>query len=81
MFQANEDSMVISLETIAKCMVKQNEMAEKAMKKSQELYKANMTMMKLSQIKPKIILDKELFKSMKEPIPLNEEQLKDLDGT
>ena len=51
MFQANEDSIVKSLETIAKCMLKQNKMAEEAIKKSNELYKANMAMIKESQIK------------------------------
>ena len=50
MFQANEDSIVKSLETIAKCMLKQNKMAEEAMKRTQELYKANMAMIKESQI-------------------------------
>lgn len=52
MFQANEDRIVKSLETIAECLVKSNEMAKEAMKKSQMLYETNMAMMKESQIKP-----------------------------
>ena len=33
-------------EIIAECMIKQNEMAESAIKKTQELYEANMAMIK-----------------------------------
>ena len=51
MIKSNEDSIVKSLETIAKCLVKQTQMAEEAIKKSQELYKANMAMIKEIQIK------------------------------
>ena len=50
MFQANEDSIVKSLEIIAKCMVKSNEMAKEALRKSNELHEANMAMMRESQI-------------------------------
>ena len=69
MIQSNEVRIVKSLETIAKCMVKSNEMAREALEKSNKLYGANMAMMRESQIKPDI------------KVVLNEEQLKDLDGT
>ena len=64
MFQSNEDRIVKSLETIAKCQLKQTEMAKEAMKKSQMLYGANMAMMKESQIKPdiKVVLSEEVNK-------------------
>jgi len=39
-----EDSIVKSLETIAECMVKSNEMAREALKKGNQLYGANMAM-------------------------------------
>ena len=63
MIQSNEDRIVKSLETIAECQLKQTEMAREAMKKSQILFEANMAMMRESQIKPEIILDKESLKS------------------
>ena len=44
MFRTNEERIVKSLETIAECMVKSNEMAKEALKKSYELYEANMAM-------------------------------------
>ena len=50
MFQNNEDRIVKALETIAECMVKSNEMAKEALKKSNRLYGANMAMMRESQI-------------------------------
>ena len=50
MFQNNEDRIVKSLETIASCMVKSNEMAEEALKKSNRLYEASRAMMRESQI-------------------------------
>ena len=84
MFVTNEDRIVKSLETIASCMVKSNEMAGEALKKSNELHRANIAMMKESQIghipyKIKII----------KPIPevkLNDDAvlsnlMQDLDGT
>jgi len=46
MFINNQDRIVKSLETIAKCMVKSNEMASEALKKSNDLYKANVAMIK-----------------------------------
>jgi len=46
MFVNNEDRIVKALETIAKCMVKSNEMAKEALKKSNQLYGANMAMKK-----------------------------------
>ena len=39
-----EIRIVKSLETIAECSLKQSQIAEEAMKKTQELYKANMAM-------------------------------------
>jgi len=62
-----EDSIAKSLETIAECLLKQTEMAREAMKKSQELYEANMAMMKESQIKIE-----------HEPIGLTKAQLKEI---
>ena len=50
MFVNNEDRMVHALETIAKRSLRQIQIAEEAMKKTQELYKANMAMIKESQI-------------------------------
>ena len=50
MFVNNEDRIVHALETIADCFLRQIQIAEEAMKKTQELYKANMAMMKESQI-------------------------------
>jgi len=75
MILTNEDRIVKSLETIASCMVKSNEMAGEALKKSNELHRANMAMMKESQIKIEHIPFK---------IELNKEQeeiLEGLDGT
>ena len=46
MFRTNEERIVKSLETIAECMVKQFELAKEITKKSQELYEANMAMIK-----------------------------------
>ena len=48
-----EGKIVKSLETIAKCLEKQVQIAEEAMKKSLELYEADMAMIKESQIKDK----------------------------
>ena len=45
-----EGKVVKSLETIAECSVKSNEMAKEAFKKSNQLYEANMAMIKESQI-------------------------------
>ena len=45
-----EGKVVRSLETIAGCLEKQVQTAEEAMKKTQELYVANMAMIKESQI-------------------------------
>ena len=53
MILTNEDRIVKSLETIAKCIVKSNKLAEEAMKKNRELHEANMAM-----IKPKIVINK-----------------------
>ena len=39
-------SIAESLKTIAECAVKQNKMAEEAIKKSQELYEVNVAMIK-----------------------------------
>ncbi|GAG63234.1 unnamed protein product [marine sediment metagenome] len=50
-----------ALEVSATCQIEQTQMAKEAIKKSQELYEANMVMIKES--KPEIILDKELVKS------------------
>ena len=61
-----EGKIVKSLETIAECLVKQNKMAEEALKKSNQLYEVNMAMMKESQIKIEHIPHK---------IELTEEQL------
>ena len=41
-----EERVVKSLETIAECFKKQTKIAEEAMKKSQELFEANMAMIK-----------------------------------
>lgn len=76
MIQSNEDRIVKSLETIAKCMLKQNKMAEEAIKKTQELYEANMTMMKENS---QIDYDGEMTK--KEQFPQGIEPLKNIDGT
>jgi len=43
------NSIVRSLETIAECMLKSNEMAREAMEKNQKLYEANVAMMKEGQ--------------------------------
>jgi len=51
MIQSNEDRIVYALETIASCLVKSNEMAKEALKKSNQLYEANMAMKKEVQIK------------------------------
>ena len=45
-----EGKVVKFLETIAGCLEKQVQIAEEAMKKTQELYVANMAMIKESQI-------------------------------
>ena len=45
-----EGKVVKFLETIAECSVKSNEMAKEAFKKSNQLYEANMAMIKESQI-------------------------------
>jgi len=60
---SNDERIIKALETIAKCILKQTQFAEEAIKKSRELYEANVAMMKESQI---------------EPVPLSEKQLKDL---
>ena len=62
-----------ALEIIARCQIKQNEMAESAIKKTQELYEANMAMIRERYDKEikldkesqsyKSVLDKELLKS------------------
>ena len=49
MFQANEDSIVESLETIAKCQLRQTEIAEQSFKEAQELRDITMKMMKKDQ--------------------------------
>ena len=41
-----EGKVVKFLETIAECLVKSNEMAKEALKKSNQLYEANMAMKK-----------------------------------
>jgi len=68
MFQNNEDRIVKSLETIAKCMVKSNEMASEALKKSNDLYKANMAMIKESikkeEVKPQYEKWKMIYKNL-----------------
>lgn len=81
MFQANEDSIVKSLEIIAKCMIKSNQMAEEAIKKSQELYEANVAIMKENQ-KETEITDKGLKKLLTTNAEKEaEEILPDLDDT
>jgi len=45
MIKSNEERIAQALETIAECMIKQNEMAEEALKKSQILHEANKAMM------------------------------------
>ena len=74
MILTNEDRIVKSLETIVSCMVKSNEMAGEALKKSQELFEANMAIMKsqieIGHIPYKIELTE-----------LTEEILEGLDGT
>jgi len=40
-----EGKIVKSLETIAECMVKSNEMAKEALKKSNQIHEANMAIM------------------------------------
>ena len=49
---SNDERIIKALETIAKCILKQTQFAEEAIKKSQELYEANVAMMKESQIEP-----------------------------
>lgn len=46
MFQANEDSIVKSLETIAKCQLFQTQIAEQSFKEAKELRDYTMKMMK-----------------------------------
>ena len=77
MFVTNEERIVKSLETIAECMVKSNEMAKEALKKSYELYETNMTMIKENTkttntetlFKNEELLKSELEKEAEEMIP------------
>ena len=62
MFQANEDSIVKSLETIAKCILKQTQIAEQSFKEAKELRDYTIGMMK-KDIKVQFPQGKELFKS------------------
>jgi len=66
-----EGKVVKFLETIAECLVKSNEMAKESLKKSNQLYEANMAIMKERYDKEELDRDK--------PIPLTKEQLKSLD--
>ena len=51
MIKSNEDRVVTALESIAESQIKQLKLAEGVIKRSQELFKANMAMMRESQMK------------------------------
>ena len=70
-----EERVVKSLETIAECFKKQTRIAEEAMKKTQELYEANMAM-----IKENKSIDEKLLNS-NELTGGRFTEFKDLDGT
>ena len=62
-----EGKVVKAIETIAECLVKSNEMAEEALKKSNQLYGANMAMKKESLISPDYEKFKEIYNSLQTP--------------
>ena len=76
-----EGKVVKFLETIAECLVKSNEMAKESLKKSNQLYEANMAIMKESQIK----IEHEPYEIVFEPDLAFKKavstKLADLDGT